>query len=121
MEVEDVGSLPVVTEDGRLVGIVTDRDIAIRAVAKGRDPRTTPVAEVASREPLAVSAQADLEEAMTLMADRQLRRLPVVDGDALVGMLAQADVARVGREKDVGEVVEVISEPTAGPRVEVSQ
>ena len=121
MEVEDVGALPVVDEEGRLLGIVTDRDITIRAVAKGRDPRTTTVAEVFSHEPIAVGPDDDLDYAMNLMAAHQLRRLPVVDGDKLVGMLSQADVARIGREKDVGEVVEVISEPNAGPRVEVSR
>lgn len=119
MEVEDVGSLPVVDDDGKLIGIVTDRDIAIRAVAKGRDPRTTPVAETASGEPVVVGPEDDLDTAMSLMAGNQLRRLPVVQGDTLVGIVAVADLTREAREKEVGEIVEVISEPHAGPRVEV--
>jgi CBS domain-containing protein len=119
MEVEDVGSLPLVDDDGRLVGIVTDRDIAIRAVAKGRDPGTTPVSEASSSDPVVVGPDDDLEAALSLMAQHQLRRLPVVAGDNLVGMVALADVARVAREKEVGEVVQVISEPNAGPRIEV--
>jgi CBS domain-containing protein len=119
MEIEDVGSIPLVEDDGRLVGIVTDRDITIRTVARGRDPRTTPVAEAASTAPVVIGPEDDLDAAMTLMAQHQLRRLPVVEGDTLVGMVALADVSRAAREKDVGEVVEVISQPNAGPRIDV--
>jgi signal-transduction protein with cAMP-binding, CBS, and nucleotidyltransferase domain len=118
MEVEDVGSLPVIDADGHLLGIVTDRDIAIRAVAKGLESQTS-VAEVASRDPVTIGPEDDLDEAMSRMTEHQLRRLPVVQGDVLVGMLAQADLAREAGEKEVGEVIQIVSEPTAGPRVEV--
>jgi CBS domain-containing protein len=112
MKGEDVGSVPVVA-DGRLVGIVTDRDIVIRAVAERRDPQTVRVDEIASRDLVTVEAAQDLDEALALMARHQVRRLPVVEKQRLVGMLAQADVALVAREKKVGETVEEISKPTA--------
>jgi CBS domain-containing protein len=117
MEIEDVGSLPVVDEDGRLLGIVTDRDIAIRAVAKGRPPSTN-VGEVASSDVVTVAPGDDLDVALDSMARHRVRRLPVIQGDVLVGMLAQADVARDAGEKTVGEVVGLISQPNSGPRVE---
>jgi len=108
MKGEDVGSVPVV-EDGRLVGIVTDRDIVTRVVAEGRDPQAVHVDDVASRNLVTVRPEDDLDDALMLMAQHQVRRLPVVDDGRLVGMLAQADIAQEAKEKKVGEVVEVIS------------
>jgi CBS domain-containing protein len=105
---EDVGPVPIV-EDGRLVGIVTDRDIVVRVVAEGRDPNATTVKEIASTDLVTVSPGDDLDEALKLLAERQVRRLPVVEGDRLVGIVAQADVARLGKDKQTGEVVEEIS------------
>jgi CBS domain-containing protein len=117
MESEDVGSLPVL-EDDQLAGMVTDRDIVIRAVAKGKDPRGMPVREVASRELVTVYADDDLANALQKMASEQVRRLPVVDEEnRLVGVLAQADVALGAKEKAVGEVVEEISRSPSGPRL----
>ena len=109
---ENVGSLPVV-RDGRVTGIVTDRDLAIRVLAEGRDHGSTRVADVVSGEPVTVRADQDLDEALRLMAHHQLRRLIVVeDSYRLVGILAQADVALTGDEERAGEVVEEISRPT---------
>jgi CBS domain-containing protein len=117
METEDVGSLPILDGE-QLAGMVTDRDIVIRAVAKGKDPKGMPVREVASGELVTVHADDDLADALQLMASHQVRRLPVVDDDnALIGIVAQADVALGAKEKAVGEMVEDISRSPTGPRV----
>ncbi|HYZ79462.1 MAG TPA: CBS domain-containing protein [Gaiellaceae bacterium] len=115
MKGEDIGSVPVV-EEGRVAGILTDRDIVIRAVAERRDPQTVKVDEIASRELVTVEPEQDLDEALALMARHQVRRLPVVEEGRLVGMLAQADVALEAKEKKVGETVEEISQPTSTER-----
>jgi CBS domain-containing protein len=110
MRDEDVGVAPIVEGD-KLVGVLTDRDIAIRVVAEARDPETTTVAEVASKELVTVDPQQSLDEAMRLMAKHQVRRIPVVEEDGrLVGVLAQADVAREGDDARTGQVVEKISQ-----------
>jgi CBS domain-containing protein len=105
---EDIGPVPVV-EDGRLTGIVTDRDIVVRVVAEGRDPNATTVGEIASRDLVTVSPDDDLDTALKQLAQNQVRRVPVVEGDRLVGIVAQADVARLGEDSKTGEVVEGIS------------
>src|SRR5207253_9529461 len=115
MKQEDVGSLPVV-EGGRLLAVLTDRDIVVRAVAKGVDLQATRVGDVASREPVTVGPEEDLDEALRLMARHQVRRLPVVDEQGLVGMLAQADVASEAKASKTGEVVEEISQRSGGER-----
>jgi CBS domain-containing protein len=117
MESEDIGALPVL-EGEQLAGMITDRDIVIRAVAKGKDPRGMPVREVATRDVVSIRPDEDLSDALELMASHQVRRLPVVDDDnRLVGVLAQADVAIEAKEKSVGEMVEGISLPPEGPRL----
>jgi CBS domain-containing protein len=108
MAQEDVGPIPIV-EDGRLIGIVTDRDIVVNVVAKGTDVNTTTVGDIASRDLVTISPDDDMNDALGLMAANQVRRLPVVEGDRLVGIVAQADIARTGRDKKTGEVVEEIS------------
>jgi CBS domain-containing protein len=117
MDAENVGSLPIL--DGEeLSGVVTDRDIVVRAVAKGKDPRGMPVREVASRDLATVHADDDLSDALKLMAREQVRRLPVVDKDnRLIGVVSQADLALEMKEKSVGEMVEEISKSPAGPRL----
>lgn len=122
MEEEDVGSLPVVDQSTRLVGILTDRDITVRVVCRGSDPESTQVGEVASTDVVVLSPEHDLDEALAVMAREQVRRLPIVGGEnQLVGMLSQADVARATKEKSTGEVVEAISQPPRGPRVAESE
>jgi CBS domain-containing protein len=109
MKEADVGPIPVVDGD-RLVGIVTDRDIAIRVVAEGKDPQSVTVGEIASKDLVTVDPQQELDEALRLMAQHQVRRLPVVEEDGrLVGILAQADVAQQGDDTKTGQVVEQIS------------
>ena len=108
MTSEDVGPLPVV-EGGELVGIVTDRDLVIRVIAEGRDPGSTLVGEVCSSKPVTVSPDDDVSQALTLLAQHQVRRLPVAEGDQIVGIVAQADIAREESHQAVGEVVEDIS------------
>ena len=118
MDEEDVGSLPVVDEGERLIGIVTDRDIAVRVVGRGLDSDKTVIGDVASRDVVALTPDHDLDEALRLMAREQVRRLPiVVRENQLVGMLAQADVAHAAKDKTAGEVVEAISRAPGGPRV----
>lgn len=110
MRDEDVGLAPIVESD-RLVGTLTDRDIAIRVVAEGRDPESTLVREVASTDLVTVDPQQGVDEALRLMAEHQVRRLPVVEEDGrLVGVLAQADIARQADDRKTGEVVERISQ-----------
>jgi CBS domain-containing protein len=110
MKQEDAGVVPV-TEQGRLTGMVTDRDIAIRVVAEGKDPQSISVREVASTDLVTIDPDQDLDEALRLMAQHKVRRLPVVEEDGrVVGVLAQADVAREGHDEQTGQVVQEISE-----------
>jgi CBS domain-containing protein len=109
MRDEDAGIVPVVEGD-KLVGTVTDRDIAIRVVAEGKSTESTTVGEIASRELVTIDPQQDLDEALRLMARHQVRRLPVVEEDGrLVGIVAQADIARNASDEQTGDVVEDIS------------
>jgi CBS domain-containing protein len=109
MREEDVGLAPIVEGD-KLIGMLTDRDIAIRVVAEGRNPDQVKVADVASKQVVTIDPQQDLEDALRIMAKHQVRRLAVVEEDGkLVGVVAQADVAREGDDKQTGELVEEIS------------
>ena len=109
MKSEDVGSLPIVDGD-KLVGVITDRDLAIRIVAEGRGTDTT-VGEIASKDVVTVDPQQSIDEAARLMAEHQVRRLPVVEEDGrLVGILAQADIAQTGHDALTGETVQRISQ-----------
>jgi CBS domain-containing protein len=109
MRDEDTGIAPI-TEGQRLVGVVTDRDIAIKVVAAGKDPETTKVTQIASSNLVTADPAQDLDEALGLMAKHQVRRLPVVEEDGkIVGILAQADVAQHAGAARTGQVVEEIS------------
>ena len=109
MKTEDVGLVPIV-EGQKLIGTITDRDIAIKVVAEGKDPQSVKVRDVASTDLVTIDPQEDLDEALRLMASYQVRRLPVVEEDGrLVGVLAQADVAREANDKKTGQLVEEIS------------
>jgi CBS domain-containing protein len=109
MRDEDVGIVPIVEGD-KLVGTVTDRDIAIRVIAEGKSPESTTVGEIASRELVTIDPQQELDEALRLMARHQVRRLPVVEEDGkLIGIVAQADIARSASDEQTGNLVEDIS------------
>ncbi len=110
MKDEDVGFAPIVEGD-KLIGTVTDRDIAMKVVAEGRDPQSTTVREIASTNLVTIDPQQDLDDALRLMASNQVRRLPVVEEDGrLVGVVAQKDVAEQGDDAKTGEVVQEISQ-----------
>jgi len=113
MKQHDVGSVPVVeSADKRLVGIVTDRDIVVKVVAAGRGAEQATVKEAMTPNPACCREDDDLEQAMKLMKERQVRRMPIVDGSGrLSGIIAQADVAtRVQKDAKTGDLVEAISE-----------
>ncbi len=114
MKENDIGPVPIVNDDNskRLVGIVTDRDLAIKVVAAGRDPQTTPVSEVMTTNVITCRDDDDIETALDAMSTQQLRRIPVVDdGNMLLGIIAQADIAtRMDSPEKTGEVVKDISE-----------
>jgi CBS domain-containing protein len=122
MQSEDIGPVPIVDdlETRNLIGIVTDRDIALRAVARGLDTRKTTAEEVMTRELVTCGVEDEIESALDLMARHQVRRLPIVDGGSrLVGMISQADVAtRLNESDKIAEVVEEISRPSTDSAVE---
>lgn len=114
MRQEDVGSVPVIESDatGRLVGIVTDRDLVVKVLAGGRDVEQATVRDAMTPNPASCTEDDDVGRAVELMKDRQVRRMPIVDGTGrLTGIIAQADIAtRVDRDSQTGELVEAISE-----------
>lgn len=115
MKREDVGSVPVVEshEDRKLIGMVTDRDLVVRVLADGADVGRATVRDAMTSHPVSCRAEDDVQKAVQAMADRQVRRMPIVDEQGrLTGIIAQADVAtRVNRDETTGELVEAISEP----------
>jgi CBS domain-containing protein len=110
MAAEGIGAIPVCDTDGRLAGVVTDRDLAVRVVAKGSDPESVRLAElVDGSEVVTIGADDSIEEAIRTMKDHAVRRLPVIDGTALVGMISQADIARAMPDAKIGDLVDAIS------------
>lgn len=109
MRDEEIGALPVV-QDGELRGIVTDRDIVVRAIAEGKDPSTTTVQEVLSEEVESVEPDGDIEEAADVMAAHQVRRLPVVEDGKLIGMVSLGDISVKHEEGTAAHALEGVSE-----------
>jgi CBS domain-containing protein len=105
----DVGALPICGEDDRLKGMLTDRDIVIKCLAQGKDPDSTNAGEFAQGKPVTIGADDSISEAIQTMKEHKVRRLPVIDGQRLVGIVSQGDLAQSAEEDDVGELVEVIS------------
>jgi CBS domain-containing protein len=108
----DVGALPICGEDDRLAGMVTDRDIALAIAVEGRDPGTQ-VEELAQGKPVTIGADDSIEEALETMISHGVRRLPVIDGHRLVGMVSQADIATRADDALAGRLVEAISSSPA--------
>ena len=109
----NIGFLPVCDSSKKVLGAITDRDIALRVVAAGRDPRSTTAGEVATKQVSPAYPDEPLDEALEQMAYQQVRRLPVIEDDRVVGILAQADVVHEVRDKKAGHLVEEISQPRA--------
>jgi CBS domain-containing protein len=105
----NVGAMPICGEDNRLKGMLTDRDIAIKVIAQGKDPNTTKAGDLAEGKPVTIGADDSVDEALRTMTDHAVRRLPVIDGHDLIGIVSQADLARNVDEDKVGELVEAIS------------
>ncbi|AGL19346.1 CBS domain-containing protein [Actinoplanes sp. N902-109] len=106
----DVGSLPICGDDNRLKGMITDRDIVIKALAKDRDPAGITAGELAQGKPVTVGADDDAAEILRTMARHKVRRLPVIDGHRLVGIVALADVARALPDRPVGDLIDAITQ-----------
>ena len=107
MRENDIGDV-LVTQDGRLQGILTDRDIVVRAIAHGRDPHTTTVRELAQGTPIWVDANATVDEAIQKMVDNKVRRLPVMEDRRLVGMVSEADLARNCSQQEVAHFASAV-------------
>ena len=105
-----VGSLPICGEDNRLKGMLTDRDIVVKALAKDRNPGDITAGELAQGKPVTIGADDDATEILRTMAQHKVRRLPVIDGHQLVGIVAVADVARALPDSPVGDLIDAISE-----------
>jgi CBS domain-containing protein len=104
-----VGSLPICGEDNRLKGMLTDRDIVVKVLAQGKDPRGMHAGELAEGKPITVGADDDTTKILHTMAQHKVRRLPVIDGHTLVGIVSQADVARALDGAQVGELLQALS------------
>jgi CBS domain-containing protein len=106
----DVGALPICGNDDRLKGMLTDRDIVVKCIAEGGDPTTATAGSLAEGKPVTIGADDDIREALETMQKHQVRRLPVIDGHDLVGIISQADIARELSAAQTGETVAEISE-----------
>ncbi|KZE95353.1 MULTISPECIES: CBS domain-containing protein [unclassified Agromyces] len=106
----DVGALPICGNDDRLKGMLTDRDIVVKCIADGGDPSSVTAGSLAEGKPVTVGADDDIREALEMMQQHQVRRLPVIDGHDLVGIISQADIARSLSAGATGETVAEISE-----------
>ena len=105
----DVGAMPICGDDDRLKGMITDRDIVVKVLAQGKDPSSTKVSEIAEGKPVTIGADDSIEEALRTMSEHKVRRLPVIDGHELVGIISQADIARNLDDEKTGDLVEAIS------------
>lgn len=105
----DLGALPICGEDDRLKGMLTDRDIVVKVLAEGKDPGRTRAGELGQGKPVTIGADDSPELALQTMAEHKVRRLPVIDGHTLVGMISQADLAVHLHAQQVGTLVKAVS------------
>ena len=105
----DVGAMPICGEDDRLKGMLTDRDIVVKVLAQGKDPATTKAGELGEGKPVTIGADDSVEEALDTMSKHKVRRLPVIDGHDLIGIVSQADIARNLPDEKTGDLVQAIS------------
>ncbi|MFE0376738.1 CBS domain-containing protein [Streptomyces inhibens] len=104
----DVGALPICGPDDRLHGIITDRDIVLKCLARGKDPKTMTAGELSQGKPVTINADAGTDQVLHTMEEHRIRRLPVIDDHRLVGMISEADLARHIPEEKMGHFVEAI-------------
>jgi CBS domain-containing protein len=109
----DVGALPICGDDNRLAGMITDRDIVVKCVADGGDPSSAKVGDFAEGKPVTIGADDPVEEILRTMTQHKVRRLPVIDGHDLIGIVSQADVARNLPDELTGDLVQAISSAPA--------
>jgi CBS domain-containing protein len=104
-----VGALPICGADDRLKGMLTDRDVVVKVLGQGKDPANTRVGELSQGEAVTIGADDDAEEILRTMTAHKVRRLPVIDGHVLIGVVAQADVARALPDPQVGDLLQALS------------
>jgi CBS domain-containing protein len=105
----DVGAMPICGDDDRLKGVITDRDIVIKVVAEGRDPSEVTAGELGQGKPVTIGADDSVQEAIDVMKQHGVRRLPVIDGHELVGIVSQGDIAAEADDEETGRLLEAIS------------
>ncbi|HEV2755308.1 MAG TPA: CBS domain-containing protein [Actinomycetota bacterium] len=109
MAKQDIGAMPICGEDNRLKGMITDRDIVVKVLAEGRDPSQVRAGELGQGKPVTIGADDPISLAINTMADHQVRRLPVIDGHDLIGIVSVADIAKNADDDDVGALIQLIS------------
>ena len=105
----DIGAMPICGEDNRLKGVITDRDIAVKVIAEGRDPSQVKAGELGEGKPVTIGADDSIQLAIKTMADKGVRRLPVIDGHDLIGIVSVGDIAKNAEDDDVGALIQLIS------------
>jgi CBS domain-containing protein len=109
MSKSDIGAMPICGEDNRLKGMLTDRDIVVKVIAEGRDPSEVRAGVLGQGKPVTIGADDSIGLAIKTMADHKVRRLPVIDGHDLIGIVSIGDIAKNADEEDVGSLLELVS------------
>jgi CBS domain-containing protein len=109
MAKSDIGAMPICGEDNRLKGVLTDRDIVVKVIAEGRDPSQVRAGELGEGKPVTIGADDSIALAIKTMADNKVRRLPVIDGHDLIGIVSIGDIAKNAEDDDTGALLELVS------------